>query len=143
MTLHFEIVSPEATVFKSEAQSVSLPTELGEITVLPNHIPLTATLRPGIVTVRGQGKEQYLATSGGFIQVQKENHVIVLADTAERAEDLTEQAVNEAYDRAAKLLQEKRNVEDVTSAAAVASLERELARLRVVRKHRGKTGVRP
>jgi F-type H+-transporting ATPase subunit epsilon len=88
--------------------------------------------------VKKDGKESYMAVSGGFIEVQalaKSTRVIVLADSAERAEELSIQAIEEAKERAQKELEEKRNVDDVAAAGAAASLERELARLKVARRH--------
>ncbi|MBI4135835.1 ATP synthase F1 subunit epsilon [Candidatus Uhrbacteria bacterium] len=146
----FEIATPERVVYKETVDSLTLPTKDGEITVLPNHIPLVSVLVPGAITVRKGSDEQYLAVSGGFIEVQpaqispsekfqsgKPNtRVVVLADTAERAEELTVAAIEKARADAEQALKEKRSMDDETFAAAAAALERELARLKVVRKRR-------
>ena len=136
----FEIVTPERIVYKETVDSLTLPTKDGEITVLPNHIPLVAVLVPGVVTVRKGGKESFMAVSGGFIEVQPNNRVVVLADTAERAEELTESAIEKARADAEKVFHEKRNLDDESFAAAAAGLERELARLKVARRHRSHSG---
>ena len=136
----FEIATPERIVYKETVDSLTLPTKDGEITVLPHHIPLVSVLVPGVVTVRHGNKEQYMAVSGGFIEVQPDNRVVVLADTAERAEELTEAAIEKARADAEKVLHAKRTLDDESFAAAAAGLERELARLRVARKHRGHRG---
>ena len=136
----FEIATPERIVYKEQVDSLTLPTKDGEITVLPNHIPLVAVLVPGVAVVRKGGKESYMAVSGGFIEVQPGNRVVVLADTAERAEELTEAAIEKARADAESALKEKRNMDDETFAAAAAGLERELARLRVARRHRSHAG---
>lgn len=136
--IHFEITTPERNVLREEIDSVTIPTREGEITILPGHIALVAILRPGELVVKSGGKESYMAVSGGFIEVQalpKHTRVIVLADTAERAEELSIQAIEIAKERAQKELEEKRNVDDVSAAGAAASLERELARLKVARRH--------
>lgn len=132
----FEIATPERVVYKETVDSLTLPTKDGEITVLPNHIPLVSVLVPGVAVVRKDGAEQYMAVSGGFIEVQPGNRVVVLADTAERAEELTEAAIEKARDDAERALKEKRGLDDETFAAAAAGLERELARLRVARRRR-------
>jgi len=137
-TLHFELTTPERILLKEEVNGLTLPTQEGEITVLPGHIPLVATLVPGMVTVYRGDVEEYLAVSGGFIEVQPGNKIIILADTAERAEELDAQKVEEARERAQKLLTEKRHIDDVSGAAAIGALERELARIRVVKKHRSR-----
>ncbi|MBI2552626.1 ATP synthase F1 subunit epsilon [Candidatus Uhrbacteria bacterium] len=136
----FEIATPERIVYRDEVDSITLPTKEGEITVLPQHIPLVSVLVPGAITVRKGKGEQYMAVSGGFIEVQPQNRVVVLADTAERAEELTVAAIEKARADAERALTEKRNMDDETFAAAAAGLERELARLKVARRHRGHGG---
>lgn len=135
-SLTFELTTPERVVLKQEYDGATIPTQEGEITVLPGHIPLVANLAPGMITVRKGAEEAYLAVSGGFVEVQPGSRIIVLADTAERAEELDLDKVEAARMRAEKLLTEKRHADDVSSAAAMAALERELARVRVAMKHR-------
>lgn len=138
--IQFEIATPERIVYKETVDSLTLPTKDGEITVLPNHIPLVAVLVPGAITVRKGNAEQFMAVSGGFIEVQPNNRVVVLADTAERAEELTEDAILKARADAERVLHEKRNLDDESFAAAAAGLERELARLKVARRRRSHSG---
>lgn len=138
--LQFEIATPERIVYKETVDSLTLPTKDGEITILPNHIPLVSVLVPGAITVRKKGEEQYMAVSGGFIEVQPGNRVVVLADTAERAEELTVAAIEKSRADAELVLKEKRTMDDETFAAAAAGLERELARLKVARRHRSRGG---
>jgi F-type H+-transporting ATPase subunit epsilon len=138
MKLHFELTTPERIVAKEEVDGATLPTREGEITVLPGHVPLVAVLVPGMMTLHKGGTEEYLAVSGGFVEVQPGSKIIVLADTAERAEELDLQKVEEARERAHQLLTKKRQADDVSSASATAALERELARIRVVHKHRSR-----
>ncbi|HTM68202.1 MAG TPA: ATP synthase F1 subunit epsilon [Candidatus Binatia bacterium] len=135
-SLKFELITPERVVLKDEFDAATVPTREGEITVLPGHVPLVASLAPGMITVVKGGNESYLAVSGGFIEVQPDSRMIILADTAERAEELEIEKVEAARERAEKLLLEKRHVDDLSSAAAMAALERELARAKVARKHR-------
>ncbi|HTK04622.1 MAG TPA: F0F1 ATP synthase subunit epsilon [Candidatus Eisenbacteria bacterium] len=135
-SLRFELITPERVVLKEEFDAATVPTREGEITVLPGHVPLVASLAPGMITVSRGGNESYLAVSGGFIEVQPDSRVVILADTAERAEELDLDKVEAARQRAETLISEKRHVDDFSSAAAVAALERELARLRVAKKHR-------
>lgn len=139
--ISFELTTPERIAFQSEAVSVSLPTPDGEITVLHHHIPLLAVLAPGMVTVRtAGGNEEYLAVGGGFVQVhpaQDKNtgtRVVVLADSADRSEELTVEAVEAARERARKALSDASHSDAVAFGAATAALEREIARLRVVRR---------
>lgn len=139
--LRFELTTPERVVLKVEADGATVPTESGEITVLPGHIPLVSTLRAGMITLHKDGEEEYLAVSGGFVEVRPGNVVIILADAADRAEDLDLQKVEAARERARALLEEKRHVDDVGATAAIAALEHELARIKVLHKHRSKRGA--
>lgn len=134
--LTLEIITPERTVFSGEADSISLPTPQGEITILPHHIPLVSIVSPGSVLVRKGGEEQLFAISRGVIEVEG-SRVRVLADTAERAAELEEEAIERAKAQAEKLMTERRSDAE-GFAEATAILERELARLKVVRRHRGR-----
>ncbi len=133
--IQFELTTPERIVLKKEVDQITLPTREGEISVLPDHVPLVAVLEPGMMTVRTGGEEEYLAVSGGFIEIQPGSRAVILADTADRAEELDLKKVEEARERARKLLTEQRGVDDVTAAAVAAGLNRELARLKVIQKH--------
>ena len=122
-------------MFEGEVDSVSLPTPQGEITILPNHIPLISIVVPGVITVRQKGSEQLLAVSRGVIEVDGRT-IRVMVDTADRADELQEQAILKAKAEAEKLQKERRSDRE-GFAEATAILERELARLQVVRRRRG------
>lgn len=130
--LKFEIITPERVVLKDEVDQITLPTAEGEITVLPNHIPLIGVLRPGEIVAKKDREEIAMSCSGGFIEVTGDK-VLILADTAEKAEELVEAEILKAKERAQKIIEEKQ-VDAERYADAAASLERELARLKVVRK---------
>lgn len=132
--LHLELITPDRVVFEGDVDLVSLPTPQGEITVLPHHIPLLSILSPGSVLLRQKGEESLFAVSRGVIEVDG-TQVRILADTADRATELEEEAIRQAKEKAEQLLKEKRaDAEEFAEAAAM--LERELARLKVVRRHR-------
>ncbi|MBU0624774.1 ATP synthase F1 subunit epsilon [Patescibacteria group bacterium] len=136
MKLIFELTTPERVVEKKEVDGITVPTQAGEITVLPGHIPLVSSLKPGMITLHLERQQEYLAVSGGFLEVQPNGRVILLADSAERAEELDLQKVEEARERARQALEEKRDIDEVAAAAAISALERELARERTARKYR-------
>jgi len=133
--IKFEITTPERTVSRDLARQVTLPTASGEITVLPGHIPLVAPVAAGEIRVIAEdGHEILMSVAGGFATVSGDR-VIVLSDTAERAEELDLKAAEEAYARAEAAAREKAG--DVERFAdATAHLARELARLKVARKRR-------
>ncbi len=133
--IHFELITPERVVYRQEADQVTLPTAQGEITVLPGHASLVAALVPGIARLKTKGTEEEVAVSGGFIEVGNDK-VRVLADTAERGEELDISVIEEAKKRAEKVMQEAARQDDVSFAAAMASMEREMARYKLAKRRR-------
>lgn len=138
--INFKITTPERTVYEAEVDSVTIPTQMGEITVLPEHIPIISLLKSGELVVRTGKEEEVMAVSGGFIEVGY-NKIVILADSAERAEEIDIDKVEEARQQAEKILQEK-TADQEDYAAIVASLEREMARLKVGKKYRKLKGIR-
>ena len=139
MTINLKIVTPERVVYEDTVDSISLMTEMGELTILPNHVPIVANLRAGEIRLKKDGVESHLAASTGFLEVRPGNQVILLADTAELAEELELEKIEEAKERARKFLTETKHADDVAFADAAVHLERELARYHVAlkrKKHR-------
>ncbi len=137
--LHFQLITPDRVLYEGDAESVSLPTPQGEITVLPHHIPLISIVVPGSILVRGKGEEHVFAVSRGVVEIDGQS-LRILADTADRADELQEEAIEKAKQEAARLQKEKRDdVEGFAEASAI--MERELAKLAALRrkKARGKT----
>ncbi|MFH1838632.1 MAG: ATP synthase F1 subunit epsilon [Candidatus Kuenenbacteria bacterium] len=137
MQIDFEITTPEKIIYKDKIDLAVIPTKDGEITVLPNHIPLISSLVSAGELKLKKGTEEFsIMVSGGFLEVQKGNKIIILADTAERAEEIDEIRAKEAREKAKKLLEEKR--EDVEIADVKAILAQSLIRLKIVKKHQTK-----
>jgi len=135
--IDFEITTPEKTIYKDKINLAVIPTKDGEITVLPNHIPLISTLMPaGELKLKKENEEFFIMVSGGFLEVQKDNKIIILADIAERAEDIDEIRAEEARQKAAIFLEEKR--EYIEIADAKAALSRSLMRLKIIKKYQTK-----
>ncbi len=136
MKLTYRIVTPERIVHEGEADSISVMTTLGEITILPNHVPLLALMKAGEMRIKNGGEEVLLATSTGFLEVRDGSRISILADTAERSDELELTAIEEARSLAEETLKNIRNASDVGFTDAAAHLERELARHRVALKKR-------
>lgn len=129
----FFLITPERTVYQDSVDSVSLPTPDGEITILPHHIPLITMLGPGVVRLKKANDEHFLSCSNGVVKVDKTG-VTVLADSAEKADELVEEEIEKARENAHDLmLHKKRDTADF--AQAVLMLEREIARLKAVKRH--------
>ena len=144
--IKFKIATPERVILETEVESLTLPTQMGEITVLQNHVPLVGNLKAGEIKYQSQGKQEFFAVSGGVIEVKStrggsafggknSTEVIVLADTAEFGHEIDVQRAEEARERAQKLMTET-VLDQEKFAEAAAMLEKNLARLRVAHKHR-------
>ncbi len=132
--LKFKIATPEKQILETEAEQVSMPTSLGEITVLPGHIPLVGILKPGTVSFKQEEKEKVIAVSGGFFKAEGES-LAILADSAEHGEELDIKIIEEAKLRAERAIEEAREREDTDYSGLLANLERETARLKTYHKH--------
>jgi len=133
MKINFKIATPERVVFKEEVDSITVPTREGEITILPNHIPLISVLAAGEMVVRTGEKKVLMAVAGGFLEVLS-TKVVILADKAERSEEIDLARAEAALQRA-KELKETKATDAVEFARLSAMIEKELARVKVGRKH--------
>ncbi len=141
--LELEITTPERVALKARVKQASVPTSEGELTILPGHVALIAPLKAGeLRAVDENGKEVLMAVSGGFLTVQPDGRVVVLADSADRAEELDLLAIEAAVKAAEQAMAEKTDDEE-RFADATAGLTRELARLHVARKHHGRRALTP
>ena len=134
--IKFEIVTPERMVLEEEITQISVPTKDGEITVLAGHVPLVASLKPGVLDVRrADGSVEIISISGGFIEVLK-NKVVILADTAERGEEIDLARAEAARGRAEKLMKQEKQVDREQFAAMTAIIEKQIAREKAAKKWR-------
>ena len=89
--LNLEIVTPEKKVLTETVDVVTVPTASGEVGILQNHAPLISALKPGILSYSKGGATERMVIAGGFLEVSADN-VSVLADTAERADEIDVEA---------------------------------------------------
>lgn len=121
--LTLDIVTQEKRLLTVETARVTVETEMGEITVLPGHIPLLAKLKEGLLRYEGpKGEEDIVAIFGGFLEVDVEGKVSVLADSAVRAKDIDLAKVKKAESEAKMTLSDKKR--EVEFAQAEAALKR-------------------
>jgi F-type H+-transporting ATPase subunit epsilon len=138
MPLTLEIITPERIVFNEEGvDSVTLPGSEGQLTVLPEHAPLITSLKPGALFFRKGGQEVDVALSGGYLEV-RDDRVTVLADTAERSDEIDAARAEAARQRAAERLATREGEMDI--ARAMAALGRAQARIQVLERRRRRGG---
>jgi len=134
-TMLLEIVTPEGVSFSSQVDEVLLPGTEGELGILPMHAPLITTIIPGELVVRSGGKTSYLVVGDGFAEIDQ-RHVAVLTDMAVEEDDIDEDAVQKAMDKAQKSLEEADKVDAEQSAMLQAAIQKSMVQLRMKRRRR-------
>ena len=134
--IKLDIVTAERSVYSDDVVLVIAPGVQGELGILPHHAPLMTTLQPGELRIKKGGEEISLSVTGGFLEVRP-YHVVVLADAAERADEIDVARAEEAKRRAEKRLAERGTI-GADAAPYEASLHRAMARLAVAEKVRRK-----
>ncbi len=130
--VHVDIVSAEKALFSGEAKMVILPGSQGELGIMPQHAPLLTSLKPGVITlIMEDDSEEFLYVAGGMLEVQPDK-VTVLADVAERGENLDLERAEQARKDAEQALQS--GVTGVSYAAAQAELAQAAAQIELLRK---------
>lgn len=134
MTVHLDVVSAEVEIFSGLVETVQITGSEGELGIHPGHAPLITGLRPGMVRVVKQyGDEELIYIAGGILEVQP-GSITVLADTAVRAEDLDEQAAENAKKHAEETIAQ--GGADFDYAEAAIELAEAIAQLRLIQKLR-------
>lgn len=132
--LRLDVVTAERLVFSEDVDIVIAPGSEGELGILPRHAALMTTLQPGALRARIGVDEIDLAIGGGFLEV-RDNRVLVLADSAERAEEIDTERARAAEERARQLLAE-RSTQTVDLLQVEGALRRSQIRLKVARRNR-------
>jgi F-type H+-transporting ATPase subunit epsilon len=140
--LRVEIVSAERQLLaEDDVDMVVAPGSEGTLGILPKHAALLTLLSPGVLRIKKNGQETEMAVGGGFLQVNRDR-VLVLADTAEREDEIDETRAQAAREQAEAALRDaSRGGSSVQIQAARIALSRSMARLTVVRRRRRTPGV--
>ncbi|MGP8079956.1 MAG: F0F1 ATP synthase subunit epsilon [Dehalococcoidales bacterium] len=138
MTIRVDIVTAERLVFSQDADIVMVPGVEGEMGILPHHEPIMTMIKPGEVLVRKGTEEYSMAVSGGFLEVTPD-HITILADAAERADEIDIARAEAAKKRAEEKLTNR--TAETDAANAEASLRRALARIKVAEKRRSRRNM--
>ena len=139
-TFRLEIVTEERIVYSEDVDVLVAPGIDGELGILARHAPLLTALKPGEIRVVKDGEETYMAVSGGFLEVIG-NKATILADTAERTEEIDIERAEEALKKAEERVESRTS--DLDMERALASVRRSRARIRVARRRRRADGAGP
>ena len=135
--LRVEVVSGEGILYEGQARMVLAPGLLGQLGILPRHAPLVSVLVPGELRLKLEDREEFFALGGGFLEV-RDDRVVILADTAERADEIDVERAEAARQRALSLRDRAGTREDTVRADL--ALQRSYVRLHVGRDHRHRPG---
>ena len=138
--IHIKVVSPQRVLVEADVEQLSLPTTMGQITILSGHAPLISDIHSGELTYVQQGQVRSIHIAGGVVEVHLHNQVILLADEAEHPEEIDVAQIEAAKLKAVKALTET-VLSDEEYATVAMNLERSLSRLRFVRKHGHRGGM--
>ena len=140
--LKLKIVTPEKLILEELVDSVTIPTTEGEITILPDHIPLIASIKSGDIVAIADGEHIPMAVVGGFIETKKIpnndgselTEVTILADFAEHVSSITDIEIEKAKAKAEELRKQAENNEVVDFEHFETELERSLNRVKIADK---------
>lgn len=132
-TIRLEVVTPERTVLEDDVDIIIARGAEGDLGILHGHEPLITPLATGELMYRTDGEEHVLAVSGGFLEVRPDR-AVVLADVAERSDEIDRERAEQARQAAEERLAESHGTE--AQAQAAAELQRALLRLRVAGRRR-------
>ena len=138
MPIQCDIATQEKMVFSGQVDSVNVPGTEGRMGILPHHSPLLTALDFGEVMVRVDGREEFFAIGGGFVEVQPD-HVTILADSAEQADEIDLDRAERARQQAEEVMRTGVKDDPDRIAAVRASLLRAQARIDVGRRRRRAT----
>ncbi len=133
MPMHLEIITAERVVLSDEVDQINISTKDGRIGILPRHMPLLTILEAGEMTIIKNGETTPFAVSGGFMEVLP-TRVTILADSADRADEIDEARAEAARNSAEELLKGQMSDKDIR--VAEAELRKALVQLKVASLHR-------
>ncbi len=139
-TIKLELVTPQRHVLSQMVESIVLPGAEGSFGVLPGHLSWVAALNPGMLKVKFEGREIIYALGGGHAEIMP-HQAVILADSAELAEDIDIEAAQKQRTRA--LAQLKQGVRGPEMEIIEVSLRKAMARLKtveIIRHRKNKSG---
>jgi len=131
-----DVVTPERVIYSDHVEAINAPGIDGELGILPHHCPLITLLQPGEINVKKSGEEILIATAGGFLEVRPDR-IIILADVADRDEEVDSLKAEEAKRQAEKAIHDKQ-ISEIDKAQAEAALRHAIACLKIVEKRKKK-----
>ncbi len=134
--MKLRIITPKKMVLEEEIESVTLPSVEGEITILPNHVSLFSLLKEGVVKIKYERKEDFLAIGGGYVETNGD-YVNILVSRAYGQDEINQTATEKAIKEAQENLQKAKTTEERMQAASL--LRRSIVDMKLLKKRRRTT----
>ncbi|WP_210364423.1 F0F1 ATP synthase subunit epsilon [Bacillus sp. REN3] len=131
-TIKVSVVTPDGPVYESDVEMVSTKAQTGELGILPGHIPMVAPLQIGAVRLKNGNNTEFVAVSGGFLEVRPEQ-VTILAQSAEKSSEIDVERAMRAKERAEQRLRERQQ-ENIDFKRAELALQRAINRISVAQR---------
>ncbi|RSD27126.1 F0F1 ATP synthase subunit epsilon [Mesobacillus subterraneus] len=128
-TIKVSVVTPDGPVYESDVEMVSTKASTGELGILPGHIPMVAPLQIGAVRLKNGSNTEFIAVSGGFLEVRPDK-VTILAQSAEQSSEIDLERALRAKERAEQRLHERKQ-ENIDFKRAELALQRAINRISV------------
>jgi len=130
--LTLQVVSQEKELLHAEVDAVTAPTSEGEITVLPDHVPLITKINVGELSFQENNKWNSIVVSDGFMTVDPQNKITVMVDSATHSRDISLQQAGEAVKKAQETMRQSKDKREMIMAEA--SLRLALLEMRIAQK---------
>ena len=134
--MKLRIITPKKMVLEEEIEAITLPSIEGEITILPNHVSLFSLLKEGVVKIKYEKKEDFLAIGGGYVETNGE-YVNLLVSRAHGQDEINQTATEKAIKEAEEGLKKAKTSEERLQAGAL--LRRSMVDLKLLKKRRRTT----
>ena len=118
LNLHLKIITPKKVVLEKDIKSISLPSEEGEITILPRHTNLFSLLKEGIIKIKSETKEDFLAIGGGYLETDGEV-VNILVTRAYGQDEIDEELTKKSIEDAKKIISQAKDNQQLVEAASL------------------------
>lgn len=132
-TLHLRIITPKKIVLEEDIKSISLPSEEGEITILPHHTNLFSLLKEGIIKIKSETKEDFLAIGGGYLETDGKTANVLVA-RAYGQDEIDEDLTAKAIDDAKKILTQSKDKQQLVEGAML--LRKSLIDMKLLKKRK-------
>lgn len=133
--IHLKVITPKKLALEKDVESITIPTESGEITVLPKHADLLSLLKEGVIAMRTAKEEEYLSIGGGYFETDGKM-AIILVSRAFGQDEINEEMTQKAIENAEKILAETQDKTERSEAMGL--LRRSMLDMKVLSKIRKK-----